>query len=60
MGWHLNLVQGQMHEGASTQSLHIPWFLPKHGVEVKHGRLLLTKESIAASSGEEGLTGLAP
>lgn len=60
MGWHLKLVQGQVHEGSATQSLHIPWLLPKHGVEVKHGGLLLTQHPVTAGSGEEGLIGLTP
>lgn len=60
MGWHLQLVQGQMHERPSTQSFHIPWFLPKYGIEIKHGRLLLTQEPVTASSDEEGLTGSIP
>lgn len=60
MGWHLKLVQGQVHEGSATQSLHISWLLPKHGVEVKHGSLLLTQDPITAGSGEEGLIGLTP
>lgn len=57
MGWHLQLVQGQVHESSPTQSSHIPWFLPKYGVEIEHGRLFLTQESVTASSDKEGLTG---
>lgn len=60
MGWHLQLVQGQMHEGTSTQSLHILWIPPKHGVEVKHGGLLQTQEPVTVGSDKEGLTGLTP
>lgn len=60
MGWHLQLVQGQMHESSSTQSFHISWFLPKYGVEIKHGCLLLTQEPVTAGSDEEGLTASTP
>lgn len=60
MGWHLQLVQGQMHKSSSTQSFHIPWIFPKYGVEIKHGRLLLTQEPVTAGSDKEGLTGFTP
>jgi hypothetical protein len=57
---HLKLVQGQVHKGPSTQSLHVSWLGSQHRVEVEQGGLLLTKEPIAAGSGEQGLAGLAP
>lgn len=60
MGWHLQLVQGQMHESSSAQSFHIPRLLPEYGVEIKHGGLLLTQEPITAGSDKEGLTGSTP
>lgn len=60
MGWHLQLVQGQMHKSSSAQSFHIPRLLPEYRVEIKHGGLLLTQEPVTAGSDKEGLTGSTP
>lgn len=44
---YLLLAQGQLYKHPPTQSLHVPWLGPQHGVEVKHGGFLLAQEPVA-------------
>lgn len=47
---HLLLIQHEISDSSSAQSLHVIWLLFKDCSEVKDGRLPLTQQSIASCS----------